>query len=179
MNIKRLIALLIIIAVTVSMASCGNNTEKEVPEGMAYITNEAVDFGFCYPMEWSVDRNEGMISVKVANASGGESNASISVSAVTLKEQISAKEYWETLKTAFDGAFKELTVITADETKVADIPAYRVHYTAILTESVYHFVTVTVVYRGTAYKIVFTATEADYNTYSSAVDSVINNFEFK
>lgn len=60
-NIKRILALIIMVACTLAIVSC-NNKPTDIPEGMQLATNEFVSYKLFVPDTWNVDKNSGFIS---------------------------------------------------------------------------------------------------------------------
>ena len=116
-----------------------------------------------------------MIAIKPAPSSTGIVNTSISVSAYELASEDSAmgvNEYWDRYKGTLETTFGEFELTKESELTVDGIPAARKEYKGKLTDSVYKFVQVFCIRNGTVYQITFTASEEDYDSYVSAVDTV-------
>ncbi len=179
---KRYLAVLFAVITALLVLSSCSSEGSEIPAGTLEATNDAVDFVFYYPDSWQVFTNEGMIAIKPAPSSTGIVNTSISVSAYELASEDSAmgvNEYWDRYNGTLETTFGEFELTKESELTVDGIPAARKEYKGKLTDSVYKFVQVFCIRNGTVYQITFTASEEDYDSYVSAVDTVTGNFRFK
>ena len=71
------------------------------------------------------------------------------------------------------------TSISVSAFELDGVPAVRKEYKGALTETTYRFAQVFCIRNGTIYQITFTANDADYDRYISALDTIVTNFHFK
>ena len=170
MTMKRTALLLLTLCALLALVSC--EQESEQPSGTLKATNDAVDFYFYYPDTWQVYLDTGMIAVKPTPASSGIVGTSISVSAFELDGE-------DSYKGTLEKTFHDYELGVESELKLDGVPAVRKEYKGALTETTYRFAQVFCIRNGTIYQITFTANDADYNRYISALDTIVTNFHFK
>ena len=180
MTMKRTALLLLTLCALLALVSC--EQESEQPSGTLKATNDAVDFYFYYPDTWQVYLDTGMIAVKPTPASSGIVGTSISVSAFELDGEDAnwgVNDYWDSYKGTLEKTFHDYELGVESELKLDGVPAVRKEHKGALTETTYRFAQVFCIRNGTIYQITFTANDADYNRYISALDTIVTNFHFK
>ena len=178
---KRTALLLLAVCTLLATAACAKN-ETEQPSGTLKATNDAVDFYFYYPDTWQVYLDTGMIAVKPTPSSSGIVGTSISVSAFELDGEAAGQgvnDYWDSYKGTLEKTFSDSALEGESELKLDGVPAVRKEYRGSLTETAYRFVQVFCIRNGTIYQITFTANDADYERYITALDTIVTNFHFK
>ncbi len=178
---KKTIFALIAACMIFSLCACGSGETPDVnvPEGMTYVKNEILAVSMCYPLEWSVDRNDGMLSLlkDTSSSSMVSTYASLSVTKYGTDAQ-NYKDYWKTYEERLADELNEYKAVKNEEIKVDGNTAGKYHYTAKVDGSTYHFVQVVAVGGYSAYIITLTASEADYESVSADFDKIISNFYF-
>ena len=82
-------------------------------------------------------------------------------------------------KGTLEKTFSDYALEGESELKLDGVPAVRKEYRGSLTETAYRFVQVFCIRNGTIYQITFTANDADYERYITALDTIVTNFHFK
>ncbi|MFR5865991.1 MAG: PsbP-related protein [Acutalibacteraceae bacterium] len=88
-------------------------------------------------------------------------------------------DYWDSYKGTLEKTFHDYELGVESELKLDGVPAVRKEYKGALTETAYRFAQVFCIRNGTIYQITFTANDADYDRYISALDTIVTNFHFK
>lgn len=178
---KKLIFALIAACMIFSLCSCGGNKDVDVsvPNGCLYVENEVLAVSACYPVEWTVDRNDGMLSLlkDTSDSSMISTYASLSVTKYSTNAENYSK-YWETYAKRLGEELKDYKSVKEEEIKVDGNTAGKYHYTATVDGDTYHFVQVVAVGGYTAYIITLTASEKDYESVVKDFDTIISNFYF-
>lgn len=178
---KKIIFALIAACMIFSLCACGSGETPDVnvPEGMTYVKNDILAVSMCYPLEWSVDRNDGMLSLlkDTSSSSMVSTYASLSVTKYGTDAQ-NYKDYWKTYEERLTEELNEYQAVKSEEIKVDGNTAGKYHYTAKVDGSTYHFVQVVAVGGYSAYIITLTASETDYESVSADFDKIISNFYF-
>lgn len=177
---KKIIFALIAACMILSLCACSSEgSDVSAPAGMMGVTNDVLKVTVCYPIDWTVDRNDGMLSLlKDTSASSMVSTyASVSVTKYSTNA-VSYGEYWETYSERLGEELKDYKSVEEKEIKVDGNTAGKYHYTATVDGDTYHFVQVIAVGGYTAYIITFTANETDYEIVVSEFDEIISNFSF-
>lgn len=178
---KKIFFALIAACMILTLCSCGGNKniDVEVPNGCLYVENEILAVSACYPAEWTVDRNDGMLSLlrDTSNSSMISTYASVSVTKYNTNAQ-SYSEYWETYAKRLGEELKDYESVNEEEIKIDGNTAGKYHYTATVDGSTYHFVQVVAVGGYSAYIITLTASDTDYETIVTDFDTIISNFYF-
>lgn len=88
-------------------------------------------------------------------------------------------DYWDNYKGTLEKTFHDYALEGESELTLDGVPAVRKEYKGALTETTYRFAQVFCIRNGTIYQITFTANDADYDRYISALDTIVTNFHFK
>ena len=178
---RRIIFALLAACIIFTLCSCGGDNNNVVaPEGTTYVENTILKVSTCYPLGWTVDRNDGMLSLLKDTSSSTmvSTYASVSVTRYSTDKQ-SSTEYWEEYASRLESELKEYKLIEHKEIKIEKNTANQYHYTAKVDGDTYHFVQAIAVGGYSAYIITFTASEADYETVVTDFNTIISNFSFK
>ncbi len=180
---KRLMLLLLAVSLFL-LASCGgkNEGEESMPKNTNRAGNDAVDYFFYYPDNWTVDRNDAMISIRydASPSNTFERYASISVISFTLVDpQQVVNEYWEEYEDDLAETYSDYELLKSEETELGGVIAARKEYTGGLGGTTYNFVQVVCIRNGVVYLVTFTASREDYSKTISAMETVISNFHFE
>ena len=177
------ILLLIILLSSAVFSSCQISTEpSSAPEGCKKAANEAVDFAFYYKDTWTLDRTDGMLSVKynVGN-SLSQQYATISAQAFNLADTSQgANDYWDRYKTELQAAYGTLVSFQNEklETKLGGVIANRNRYTIVMSDVSYLFDQVLCVRYGNVYIVTLCAPESNYQSVVDGFDTVVSSFRF-
>ncbi|MBQ3599216.1 MAG: DcrB-related protein [Clostridia bacterium] len=178
---KKMIFALIAACMIFSLCACGSGEEPDVtvPEGMVYVKNDVINVALCHPFEWTVDRNDGMLSLlkDTSSSSMVSTYASLSVTKYGTDAQ-NYKDYWKTYEERLSDELKEYKAVKTEEIKVDGNTAGKYHYTAKVDGNTYHFVQVVAVGGYSAYIITLTASEKDFESVNADFDKIISNFYF-
>lgn len=182
---KKTFLILFLCLCTILVTGCNNNATEDdtLPEGCLRAENDATDFNFCYPNTWTVDRNDGMISIKTNVGSGGTlAYATISVQAFTMEDTTqSAGNFWDAHKADLEDLYGDKLTIEKEkeEAELAGNIAARAKYTIKLTDMTYQFEQIICVRYGVAYMITLTAPEGTYETAAPGLETVMTYFVFE
>lgn len=162
---------------------CGQqNTPTDAPDGCLRAANDAVDFTFCYADTWQLDRNDGMIGIKLNVASGSAvAYASISAQAYTLADKsVGANDYWDTTKEDLTSLYGDKLTVTKEkeELKLDGVPANRNVYTIEISETVYEFEQVICIRYGTVYLLTYTTPKGGRDRTIDCFETVLQTFAF-
>lgn len=177
---KKIIFALIAACMILSLCACSSEgSDVSAPAGMMGVKNDVLKVTVCYPMEWTIDRNDGMLSLlkDTSQASMVSTYASVSVTKYSTNAA-NHGEYWKTYSDRLDEELKDYKSIEEKEIEIGGNTAGRYHYTATVDGSTYHFDQIIAVGGYTAYIITFTASADDYETVLPDFDKIISNFSF-
>lgn len=181
MKMKRYIALLLALLLAVSICSCSKKEESGLPDGMLLLDNGAIEYNFYYPDSWSVDRNDGMVSVYVSE----KDRSNVSVVTFTANNDVySVDDYLTMGDTTYfahlESTFPDLEIITdGEETSLDSIPARQYVYTATVAGDAYKFRQIFTYRYGEIYIITYTSTLDGFDTHTDDVNRIISEFSFK
>lgn len=176
--IKKSTCIILILSSLFLFISC---SKSENPEGTLSVTNDAVDFTVYYPEDWTVETNEpqsAVISLVYGEKNLESNKASIRITVLSVKNQfLTGKAYWDSYFEEFKSQFGAISILDEKDIKLDDVEAFKVGFTAEVAGEVFHFVQVIAIRNGNVYTITYTAKDSDFDT--SALDTVIQYFEFK
>ncbi len=187
---KRFLLILTALMLAVSLCACGNDNQSIAADGQlvagVLAGNNAVDYSFAYPEEWSLARNDGTIELQFDyNPSDSYANyATYTVLAFTLSDtNQTVKEYWDSQKERVEGTFsdyKELDIEEYDtpETGLDDSPAMKVKYSFKHLDMTYISEQIICVRMGSVYLLTLTVPEDGYDYSSSIITAVKDSFVF-
>lgn len=138
---KRLLYVLISAILVCSLCACGGNEgEIVVQDGMKLAGrdagNEAVQFNFTYPEEWTLVRNDGVIELQYDcdESAATAQYATVTVLTFSLKDSAqSAKAYWSDYEKQVQGIYTDYKLLDTEEYNetekfLDDSPAIKVKY---------------------------------------------------
>lgn len=161
-----------------ALVSCGPKKDPDIPEGMTLSENEAVDFYLYYPEEWIVDRNDGMVSVRVSD----KDRSNVSVTAFTAPSDVQNIEGY--IKDEYIGLveknFTDLELLSDGEVAtLGGVESRKFVYTATVAGESYKFLQ-NITYRyGYIYILTYTSTAEGFDSHIDEVNEIIDAFEFK
>lgn len=177
-NIKKITALVIVLIMLLTMASCSKK-DPELPEGMALLESDAVDFLFYYPQGWTADRNDGMVSAYVSPVD--RSNVSVTSfpadwDTTALDDYLTKTAYFDDLK----ATLPDLEMITdGEETTLGGIPARQYVFTATAAGESYKFRQIMAFLGNYVYVMTYTSTADTFDSHTDEVNRVVEEFRFR
>lgn len=178
---KKITVVLIALLLLITASSCSKKEEGDIPEGMVALENDVTDFTLYYPEEWSVDRNDGMVSVYVSdkdrsNVSVTTFAASAEVTSVDAYLNMGDTTYFDHMKETFP----DLEMLAdGEETTLDGVPARQYVFTATVAGDAYKFKQVITYYYGYIYMLTYTSTTDGFDSHVDEVNSIISEFSFK
>ncbi len=189
---KRFLLMLIALFMVVSLCSCSNNDEITVGEDQVLAGrqagNEAVDYSFAYPKEWSRVRNDGTIELQFDyNPSDGYANyATYTVLAFALSDNAqTVKGYWEEQEPRVKDTFNDYKVLDIQEYDTPETylgkvaPAMKVKYSFRHMDMTYISEQIICVHMNSVYLLTLTVPEEGYEFSSGIVACAKDSFVFE
>lgn len=179
---KKFLLMLLSAALLLLPACAKEENGESIPKDMKRAGNDAVDYYFYYPKDWMADRNDGMISIRYNTSLSNkvEKYASISVTSFTLKDPKQVvNEYWKENEPKIKALYENYEFLHSTEIELDEVPAAKQEYTGELDGNKYNFVQVICIRNGVVYLITYTASEEDYESTISCMETVIANFHFE
>lgn len=196
---KKTVKLCAIAVVSLSLlCSCSEAPNKGSSENYAVADveigdtastdNEYVGYTFEYPKEWTVLRNDGMISVQSAEKDPNE-RVTISCTVADIADpSLAVQPYWDgnentpgyykSMQEAFGGDFQE---ISRKEMELGNTgaPALKVVYKADIVDKTYMFGQVISIYDGSIYTFTYTALPDYFEAWEPALTHAVTSFKVK
>ena len=157
--------------------------------------NDAVDFYFYYPENWTLHRNDAMIIIQTNDAdtlktdipegTSGEPLAYMTAPNISaqvfslLDNYASIDDYWNNFAAPSLGQIFELGAEAAEELTVGGEPAKKYTYTISLSGMDFKQSQIIFFKDRQVYAIIYTATGDKYDTYAEALGTVADTFVFK
>lgn len=175
---KKFIALIALVLALACFVSCAKEKDPSIPEGMTVSENDAVDYYLYYPEEWTVDRNDGMVSVYVSDTD----RSNVSVTAFTAPADVSnIEDYLNNDYLGYvESNFPELEMLTSAEiATLGGVDSRRYVFTANIAGADYKFMQ-NITYRyGYIYIFTYTSTVELFDKHIDDVTKMAQEFEFK
>lgn len=196
---KKTVKLCAIAVVSLSLlCSCGEAPNMGTSENYAVASaefgdtasteNEYVGYTFEYPKDWTVLRNDGMISVR-SNEQIPDERVTISCTTADCADpNLAVQPYWDgnestpgyyqSMQEAFGGDFEE---ISRSETELGNTgaPALKVVYKAKIVDKTYMFGQVISIYDGSIYTFTYTALPDYFEAWEPALTHAVTSFRIK
>ena len=187
---KTLIIVLTFIMLLAFCACSDDSGEIIVAQGLKLAGNQAgnqaVEYSFTYPEEWSLIRNDGVIEIQY---DCNESNmyaqyATVSVLSFSLQDPTTAaKPYWteheKQLQTIYtDYKLLDTKEYTEDKDLLDDVPALKVKYSGKINEITYVNEQIIACREGQVYLITLVVPEESYEKVEYTMDTIRSEFTF-
>ncbi|MBR5779996.1 MAG: hypothetical protein IKY21_05185 [Clostridia bacterium] len=187
---KTLILVLTLIMVFAFCACSDSNGEIIVAQGLKLAGNQAgnqaVEYSFTYPEEWSLIRNDGVIEIQF---DCNESNmyaqyATISVLSFSLQDPTqAAKPYWTEHEKQLQTIYTDYKLIDTKEyleekDLLDDVPALKVKYSGKINDITYLNEQIIACREGQVYLITLVVPEESYEKVENAMNVVKSEFTF-
>lgn len=187
---KTLIIVLTFIMLLAFCACSDDSGEIIVAQGLKLAGNQAgnqaVEYSFTYPEEWSLIRNDGVIEIQY---DCNESNmyaqyATVSVLSFSLQDPTTAaKPYWteheKQLQTIYtDYKLLDTKEYTEDKDLLDDVPALKVKYSGKINEITYVNEQIIACREGQVYLITLVVPEEHYEKVEYTMDTIRSEFTF-
>lgn len=165
-----------LIALSVVLASCSGNS-GEAPMGYVEISDEALNYHFYIPNNWTADISTGMTSAYF----DGRDPSNVSITAFELDDTSinSVDAYWELNEADLKLILPDMEYVDTDDCTLGGTPAKQYVYTAKLSDTEYKFMQIVAIKSNEVYIFTYTATAEKYDSHIEDVISMVDYFEFK
>ena len=177
---KKFCLIIVLVLTLLLLISCSKK-ETDIPDGMAVLNGDAVEFNFYYPEDWQIDRNDGMVSVYVSD----KDRSNVSVTTFTAPAEVQGVDGYLTMgnTTYFDhvkATFPDLEMLTdGEEVTLGGAPARQYVFTASVSGDPYKFRQVITYYYGYIHILTYTSTIDGFDSHTDEVNKIISEFTFK
>lgn len=160
---------------------CSSGSDSWHPAGMKLASSEDADYKMWVPESWTVDMSTGITSAYAG--SGDYSNVSVTAQNLSGEQNyLTPSEYWEIYKTDLEATFPNIAYDEDTEGGISllldENAAMKYSYTATVTGTEFHFISVVCIRSGTVYLITYTAQPAIYENHLEEVQNILDNFSF-
>lgn len=160
---------------------CSSGSDSWHPAGMKLASSEDADYKMWVPESWTVDMSTGITSAYAG--SGDYSNVSVTAQNLSGEQNyLTPSEYWEIYKTDLEATFPDIAYDEDTEGGISlmldENAAMKYSYTATVTGTEFHFISVVCIRSGTVYLITYTAQPAIYENHLEEVQNILDNFSF-
>ena len=173
---KKNIIPALLVAVSVTLASCGSNTDS-APMGYREISDEGLNYHFYVPDDWTPDVSTGMTSAYFS----GRDPSNVSVTAFELDDTSinSVEAYWELNEADLKLILPDLEYVDESDCKLDGVDGRQYVYTASMSDTEYKFMQVVAIKSNEVYIFTYTATAENYDSHIEDVISMVDYFKFK
>ena len=173
---KKNIIPALLVAVSVTLASCGSNTDS-APMGYREISDEGLNYHFYVPADWTPDVSPGMTSAYFS----GRDPSNVSVTAFELDDTSinSVEAYWELNEADLKLILPDLEYVDESDCKLGGVDGRQYVYTASMSDTEYKFMQVVAIKSNEVYIFTYTATAENYDLHIEDVISMVDYFKFK
>lgn len=178
--LTALMALLLLLALTVSLASCSN--DDPTPEGMKNVATEKAQalFDLYVPELWLAQTESGVSGARVSNTD--TSNVTVTVYFPD-EESITPEGYWEDfcLPQYQNGVLKDFALVEADckDTTLGGKNAKQYVFVYAMGDVRYEVMQIITVHGGLVFTMTYTAEETNYAANLEDVEWVRSEFVLK
>ena len=160
---------------------CSSGSDSWHPAGMKLASSEDADYKMWVPESWTVDMSTGITSAYAG--SGDYSNVSVTAQNLSGEQNyLTPSEYWEIYKTDLEATFPDIAYDEDTEGGISllldENAAMKYSYTATVTGTEFHFISVVCIRSGTVYLITYTAQPTIYENHLEEVQNILDNFSF-
>jgi len=150
-------------------------TDKHTPDGMKIASHDKLEYRLYVPKSWICDSTS-----KKTEAYYPESgNSNVSVTSYSPDTVVTVSEHWASCKEAYAKSITGFTLVSEQNTTVANKDAVDVIYLATYEGVTFRLRQVFLVYREMVYTITYTALPENFDTHSADVDRMISEFHFR
>ena len=173
---KKNIIPALLVAVSVTLASCGSNTDS-APMGYREISDEGLNYHFYVPDDWTPDVSTGMTSAYFS----GRDPSNVSVTAFELDDTSinSVEAFWELNEADLKLILPDLEYFDESDCKLGGVDGRQYVYTASMSDTEYKFMQVVAIKSNEVYIFTYTATADNYDSHIEDVISMVDYFKFK
>ncbi len=173
---KRIIAFLMLVSLTLSLIACSGNSEN-VPDGMQAASVEGAKYDLFVPGGWIVTAENGISGAYYSNAD----KSNISVSCFYPEENMaSIADYWARAKESYINTYKNFEATEEEiQTILGEVAAYRYVFSADIDGKSYKFMQIVTVHDNMFYTLTYTAEADKYELHTEDLQKVISEFKFK
>ena len=188
---KKLLMIILSALMLVSLCACGGSDEYVVANGMKLAGkdagNNAVDFNFTYPEDWSIIRNDGVVEIQYDcdESAMYQRFATVSVLTFSLKDaNQTALSYWTEYEEQLKGVYtdykapEKIIELNEEGKYLDDTPAIRAMYSGKLNNETYSCDQVIACRYGKVYLITMVVPSEHYEKVTTVMDTVIKDFDF-
>lgn len=175
---KKTALLLALMLVLVSLlTACSDDAPSDIPEGYAEATNDAVDFYFYYPEDWTLDRNDGLIKVIVSDPQASDDISNVTATVLSVNSNISSiEEYFDMFSDEFQKSFADYREIGD---RIEGDNSLTVCYTGSVAGVEYKYLQFMLYGGGNLYTFTYTAPTAYYDAHLEDAKALFNSVNFK
>ena len=190
-NKFKIFAFFIIILTCVILFSSCQNKIKNVSTEIALgdetgilAENSAVDFYFYYPENFTIERNDAMITIFINDNSVADiltkPNLSATVFGIQTGTYETAEEYWnDFVFPSYKEVFHDIEIVSEEDLTVDEIPAKKYTYTVSMSGMNFKISEVIFFRKQQVYDLTYTVTENKYDTYAHILNTAVDTFKFK
>ncbi len=178
-HIRRLaFCLTLFLCLPILLCGCGNSTPVidgvEPPRGMQNAAPQGAGYYLFVPEGWLVDQRNGITVVSVSSYS------TVSITLATFASEKSAREYWDASWGETEARFTEITMKEeGKDAAMGGVAAVRYAFSGKYHDgNVYSFMQCIAKKDGSLYVLTYTASEAEYDSYLSGANTIVENFRF-
>ena len=178
-NIRRLaFCLALLLCLPALLCGCGGvgtgTDGTEAPRGMQNAAPQGAAYYLFVPEDWLVDRRDGITVVSVS------SYATASITLADFSSDKTPAEYWDASREETEARFTEITMKEdGKNAAMGGVAALRYAFSGKYHDgNVYSFLQCIAKKDGRLYVLTYTASEAEYDTYLSGANTIIENFRF-
>ncbi|MBR6562599.1 MAG: hypothetical protein IKK70_01520 [Clostridia bacterium] len=188
---KRSFAIILSLLMLLTLASCSRTDEISAGDGMKLAGrsagNEAVEYSFQYPEEWTLVRNDGVVEIQLdcEPSDAVARYANVAVLSFGLKDaNETAKQNWEKYEETVKSVYTDYKLLDTEEYDEAseyldDAPALKVKYSGKIGEIEYLCEQIICCRYGSVYYITLTTPSEYASEVDGVVKSIKDTFEFQ
>lgn len=171
---KKIAFLLAVIMLALPLASCSEDSDVKVPNGMQLCTNDVINYNLFVPKDWTQSISTGAVGAYCSN----EDPTNVTVMAWNVDSSTTLDSWWDGYVSDFKLVFDEMKLESKDNTTLGGVAAQKYTYTAKLGEYEYYYVQCACIHWSMVYVLTFTSSPERYESHLDELDQIIEYFEF-
>ena len=173
---KKILSILLLSVMLLSLASCGDDTPSDIPEGMKLASTDERPYRFFVPSSWKINNRTDATAAYASDSD--RSNVNVGMYMTSLLTETVA-DHFKRLEDGYKTSFASYELISDEEITMDGISARKYTYTVVSGGQEYRIVQAIVRKGDMFYYVTYTATPENFEKHLYDVEKMIANFDIR